>query len=71
MGAQPESSSRAGERERCRLAQYRYAAAALGDVDLSNQVDDYLAARSGGSRAHDWRKRLVSEDGVLLAKPHR
>ena len=46
-------------------------AAALGDIDLSSQMEVRLAAGSGGSRAGDWRKPLVSEDGVLLAKPHR
>ena len=61
----------AGEREQCPLARSPCTAAALGDIDLSSQMEVRLAAGSGGSRAGDWRKPLVSKDGVLLAKPHR
>jgi len=41
------------------------------DIDFPNQMEVCLAAGSGGNRAGDWRKPLVSGYGALLAKPNR
>src|SRR5437763_1004118 len=54
VGARSESSSSTGEREQCPLAQSPCTTAALGDMDVYNQMEGCLAA-GGGGRCGDWR----------------
>jgi len=71
VGTQSEYSSSAAEREQRPLGESPCTAAAISDIDLSNQMEVRLAIDSGGSRAVDWRKPLVSDEALLLAKPNR
>src|SRR6202034_4453727 len=75
LGARPESSRSAGERERTPSRARPRATASRRTASATNYL--FYSAKSpglacgGGSYAGYWRRPLVAKDGIRLAQPDR